>query len=59
MREQNLERTSENFKTFLAWVLKDVVKEESDTMMKSGINAKDINNKACNLIRKWYFEQPI
>lgn len=56
MRQQNLEPDSKNFKVFLEWVLRDVVKEEADTMMKNGINAKDINNKACNVIRKWYFQ---
>ncbi len=54
MRIHNL--ILKNFKIFLEWVLRDVVKEEADTMMKNSINAKDINSKACNVIRKRYFQ---
>lgn len=44
MKETGVDRTPENTGTYIRWVLNDVLKEESDTMLASALAPKDVNS---------------
>jgi len=57
LNEMGLELTEKSTGTFLSWMFKDIMKEESDTMEASGLDRKDIGKPIGTLSRKWYFEK--
>ena len=42
---------------FIKWVQNDILKEELDTLIKSGIEPKKINGPVANKARPWYIEK--
>lgn len=42
---------------FIRWVYNDVMKEEEDTILKSGFDAKKLGGPIANASRKWYVER--
>ena len=40
---------------FLRWMVKDVMKEETDTMVKNGLEPKDVNKYISEKARRWFF----
>ena len=40
---------------FLRWVVNDIIKEETDTIVKNCIDPKKFNSIASNKARMWYF----
>lgn len=39
---------------FLRWVVNDIIAEESDTLVKNGLEPKDVNKYISTEARKWY-----
>jgi hypothetical protein len=56
LRESGLEPSKRTTAEYLRWVVKDVIKEESDTMEASGLQPKQVNKHLSTQARKWYFE---
>lgn len=56
LRESGLEPSKRTTAEYLRWVIKDVMKEESDTMEASGLQSKQVNKHLSTQARKWYFE---
>lgn len=42
---------------FIKWVSTDVLKEEADTLLASGLTMKDVGGKLSSKSRQWFFEQ--
>ena len=42
---------------FLRWVVKDVLKEEEDTIIKSQFDVKKLNSAVSNAARMWFLNQ--
>lgn len=40
---------------FIMWNIKDCLKEEIETMKKSGLDKKEVSNEIMNRSKKWYF----
>ena len=53
--EMELDPTDmKNIGTFIQYVNRDIIKEESDTLEASGLATKDIGGKVASLARNWY-----
>lgn len=39
---------------FIKWVMSDIFKEETDTLLANGFTSKDISSTAASSIRKWF-----
>jgi len=57
LKEMKLDFDVTNTGSFLKWLYQDVVKEESDTIFKSGLEPKEIGSAISAAGKKWYFEQ--
>jgi hypothetical protein len=57
MRQHNISISVENTGKFLAWVFKDVLKEETATMEKNGLTTKDIQYRGNLVVREYYMKQ--
>lgn len=53
-KENNIEIDPKNVGQFLRWIVTDVLKEESDTLEKSGLDDKKIKNAIVSKARIWY-----
>lgn len=40
---------------FLKWVNQDVLKEESDTIIKNNLEPKLVNGEVCKIAKAWFF----
>lgn len=40
----------------IRWVINDVIKEESDTLVKNGLEPKDVNKHVSNRVREMFFK---
>lgn len=56
LREQNLIFDKKNIRHFIKWVTLDVLKEESDTILKNNLNKKTIEKNIGNVSSKWYIK---
>jgi hypothetical protein len=54
LREMGLEATSQNTGTYLKWVMGDILKEELDTLVASGLTTKDVASKISTKARLFY-----
>ncbi|MCI4435947.1 MAG: hypothetical protein JHC33_03950 [Ignisphaera sp.] len=41
---------------FVRWVYNDILKEETDTIVESGLEPKDVGSAVSNKARRWYFD---
>lgn len=57
MNENGFQIESKNTGTFIQWVVKDVLKEESDTITENGIDEKKVKNAIVNKSRMWYLNK--
>lgn len=57
--ENNIDVHSKNTGQFLSWVVKDVLKEESDTLISSGLDEKIVKNAIVAKARTWFLNQLI
>lgn len=57
LKENNLEFDVKNTGTFLKWLYQDIIKEESDVIVESGLEPKDVGSSISAEGKKWYFEQ--
>lgn len=53
-KENGIEIDSKNTGQFLAWIVKDVLKEESDTLASTNLSDKKIKNAIVNRSRVWF-----
>jgi len=53
-RENNIEVEAKNTGQFLGWVVKDVLKEEKDTLEASGLDEKKVKNAIVTKARIWF-----
>lgn len=53
-KENNIEIEPKNVGQFLRWIVTDVLKEEGDTLEKSGLDDKKIKNAIVSKARIWY-----
>jgi len=53
-KENNLEVEPKNTGEFLGWVVRDVLKEEKDTLEASGLDEKKVKNAIVNKARMWF-----
>lgn len=56
-RENNIEVDSKNTGLFLGWIVKDVLKEEKDTLDKSGLDEKKVKNAIITKARVWFLNK--
>lgn len=53
-KENNIEIDAKNTGQFLGWIVKDVLKEESDTMLANGLDEKKVKNAIVTKARVWF-----
>lgn len=53
-KENGIEIESKNTGQFLAWIVKDILKEESDTLLNTNLSEKKIKNAIVNRSRVWF-----
>jgi hypothetical protein len=56
LKEANkpLDRTS--LGEFIRWIVNDIIKEESDTILKNGLNTKEIGGPIAAKAKEWFFK---
>lgn len=54
LKEMGLEAEAKNTGTFIGWVVKDVIKEEADTILHSGLDVKKVKSSVGTKARMWY-----
>lgn len=57
LREQNLDADIKNTGAYLKWVTSDVFKEETDVLIASGLEPKDVGKKISDISRRWFMQQ--
>ncbi len=55
--ENNIEVDAKNIGQFLGWIVRDVLKEETDTLEQSGLDEKKVKNAIVNKARMWFLSQ--
>lgn len=55
--ENNIEQSPKNTGEFLSWIVKDVLKEEQDTLTDSNLDEKKVKAAIVNKARSWYLKQ--
>jgi len=53
--QNNIEPSQKGTGDFLRWIIKDIHKEESDTLEDSGLDPKEVNKYLSEKARKWFF----
>lgn len=53
-RENNIEIENKNIGLFLGWIVKDVLKEENDTLLESGLDENKVKNAIVTKARVWF-----
>lgn len=53
-KENNIEIDAKNTGQFLGWIVKDVLKEESDTLIANGLDEKKVKNAIVTKARVWF-----
>lgn len=53
-KENNIEVTSKNTGEFLGWIVKDVLKEETDTIVTNQFDMKKVKGAIVNKARQWF-----
>jgi hypothetical protein len=55
LKENNIEIDSKSTGQFLSWVVKDVLKEEGDTIEKNKLDESKVKSSISNKARTWFF----
>jgi hypothetical protein len=53
-KENNIEVDSKNTGAFLSWIVKDILKEESDTIAENGLDEKRVKSAIVTKARAWF-----
>lgn len=53
--ENGIELHQKNTGVFISWIVKDILKEESDTILKNKINLKKVNSAIAVKAKTWFF----
>lgn len=57
LREKGVEKPSvKDTGIFLSWLVNDILEEEVDSLVESGLCAKDVNKTISTIGRKWFFK---
>ena len=56
-KENNIEVDVKNTGQFLGWIVKDVLKEEKDTLVASGLDEKKVKNAIVTKARIWFLNK--
>jgi len=56
-KENNIEIDTKNTGKFLSWIVTDVLKEEKDTLDKSGLDEKKVKSAIVTKARMWFLNQ--
>lgn len=54
LKEQQLDYSNENIKTFISWIVKDCFKEEQDIINESALKEKDVAQSIAFKAKDWY-----
>jgi hypothetical protein len=57
IENEKLEPTIKATGDFLRWLFGDIIKEESDVMLKMGVEPKSVNGNIAKIARRWFMEQ--
>lgn len=57
LEESGLQADIKNMSAFLKWVVGDIFKEESDTIVKNQLDAKKIPKYICDKAKKWFMSR--
>ena len=57
LQEMGMELDIKNMGAFLKWVASDAIKEEIDTIIKSGLEPKEVGKQISTVARLWFMEQ--
>lgn len=55
LKEMQLPITEKSTGDFLRWVANDILKEETDTIVRNGLDVKKLNPLISKVARQWYF----
>lgn len=55
LKEMQLPITEKSTGDFLRWLVNDIVKEETDTIVQNGLDVKKLNPLISKAARQWYF----
>lgn len=56
-KENNIEVDSKNTGQFLSWVVRDVLKEENDTIVNNNLDEKKVKNAIVTKSRTWFLNK--
>ena len=42
---------------FLRWIVKDIMKEETDVLVANNLEPKDVNSSISNIARTWFLNK--
>lgn len=56
-KENNIDVDSKNTGQFLSWVVRDVIKEESDTIVNNNLDKKKVKNAIVTKSRMWFLDK--
>jgi len=56
-KENNIEVDAKNTGQFLGWIVRDVLKEEYDTLQVSGLDEKKVKNAIVSKARTWFLNR--
>ena len=56
LREANLPLDRSSLGTYLRFIVNDIIKEESDTILKNGLTIKEIGGPVSNAAKTWFFK---
>ena len=57
LKENNMDLEMKSIAFFLKWVYNDIVKEELDTIVKNGLEPKDLGSPISNKARTWFIKK--
>lgn len=57
LRMNKLELDIKNTGEFIKWINLDIIKEETDTIIGSGLEVKEVTNAASKVSKKWFFDK--
>jgi len=56
LKEDGYEISRKSTSKFMSWIINDIQKEETDTLVESGISIKDVQHLINQRSREWFFK---
>lgn len=57
LNEMNLSLDRKNTGVFVGWIMSDIIKEETDVLVKNGISPKQIGSAVNKKAKEWFFKK--